>query len=150
MSETDRIEKEVLIQAPRASVWAAVGDSQQFGKWFRCRFEGPFVAGRWLRAVLTEPEWDGIPFVVFVERVEPERHLSFRWHADDVDLAGDYTREPTTLVTFDLEDAAEGTLLRITESGFDALPGDLGPAGRERNAKGWAIQADRVTNHVAA
>jgi len=148
MSGTDRIEQKVVLPVPRLRAWEAIGNSTEFGTWFRCRFEGPFEARRWLGAVLTEPEWDGIPFVVHVERVEPGRHLSFRWHADDVDLEGDYTDEPTTLVSFDLEDVPEGTLLVIAEAGFEGLPGDVGPAARERNAKGWAIQADRVREHV--
>lgn len=148
MSSTDRIEKEVLLRAPRSRVWAAVGDAAEFGAWFRCRFEGPFEAGRELRGTITEPEWDGTPFVIFVERVEPERHLSFRWHAADVDLEGDYSDAPTTLVSFDLEDAPGGTRLRIVESGFDALRGDVGSAARERNDGGWSIQADRIAEYV--
>ena len=149
MSDTDRIEKVVVLRAPRARVWEAVGDSAQFGSWFRCRFDGPFEAGKELRGTLEEPGWEGTPFVIFVQRVEPGRHLSFRWHAETVDLQSDYAREPTTLVTFDLEDAAEGTRLRIVESGFDALPAEVGEEARERNAGGWAIQAERITEHVA-
>ncbi len=148
MSDSDRIEKEVVIRAPRSRVWAAIADSKEFGTWFHCRFEGAFEVGRWVRAAITEPgaEWDGVPFVVYVERVEPEHHLSFRWHQHEVDPDGDFADEPTTLVTFDLEDAADGTLLRIAESGFDALPD--GRAARERNAGGWEIQAQRISTHV--
>jgi hypothetical protein len=57
--------------------------------------------------------------------------------------------DPTTLVSFDLEDAPEGTRLRIVESGFDALPPGVGVGARERNAEGWAIQAERISEHVA-
>lgn len=148
MSSSDRIEKDVVLPAPRSRVWAAIGDSAEFGAWFNCRFEGPFEAGKELRATLQEPGYEGFPFVVFVERVEPERHLSFRWHVNhDVDLDGDYADDPTTLVSFDLEDADGGTRLRIVESGFDAA-GDAGAKARERNAQGWAIQAERVTTYV--
>lgn len=148
MPSTDRIEKEVLLHAPRPRVWAAIGDSEQFGAWFRCRFEGPFEAGKELHGTITEPDWDGTPFVVFVERVEPERHLSFRWHAEDVDLEGDYADAATTLVSFDLEDAPGGTLLRIVESGFDALDPGVGPEKRDRNDEGWSIQAERIAQYV--
>lgn len=148
MSSTDRIEKDVVLSAPRSRVWAAVGDSTEFGKWFKCRFDGPFEEGKTIRATLLEPGWEGTPFLAFVERVEPGRHLSFRWHVHDVDLDADYSGEPTTLVSFDLEDHPEGTRLRIVESGFDAVPGDLGSEARERNAEGWTIQAKRIADHV--
>lgn len=150
MPSSDRIVKEVLLRAPRERVWAAIGDADEFGAWFRCRFEGPFEPGTELRGTITEPDWDGTPFVVFVERVEPGHHLSFRWHAAGVDPEGDYAHGATTLVSFDLEDAEGGTLLRIVESGFDVLPGDVGPGARERNDKGWSIQAERIAEHVGA
>ena len=156
MSSTDRIEKDVVLRAPRARVWEAIGDSAEFGTWFRCRFDGPFRAGEELRGTLEEPGHEGTGFVIFVERVEPGRHLSFRWHAEGVDLQSDYASEPTTLVSFDLEDAPDPrspgvprTRLRIVESGFDALPAGVGVGTRERNAEGWAIQAGRISEHVA-
>jgi uncharacterized protein YndB with AHSA1/START domain len=148
MSTSDRIEKEVLLRAPRARVWQAIGDSSEFGTWFHCRFAGPFEAGTELQVTLTEAGYEGTEFVIFVERVEPQRHLSFRWHPYGMEWDGDISDQPTTLVTFDLEDAPEGTLLRIVGSGFDALPGDHGPRSRERNAGGWEIQGQRVADHV--
>lgn len=42
---TDRIEKEVLLKAPLERVWRAISDSEEFGRWFGVRFDGPFVAG---------------------------------------------------------------------------------------------------------
>lgn len=148
MSDTDRIEKDVVLQAPRSRVWAAIGDSAEFGTWFRCRFEDPFEEGKTVRGILEEPGWEGTPFVIVIERIESGRHLSFRWNATGVDSETDDSGELTTLVTFDLEDAPEGTRLRIVESGFDALPDDVGPDARDRNAEGWTIQAKRIAEHV--
>lgn len=149
MSNTGRIEKSVLLPEPGSNVWAAIADSEAFGSWFGCRFDGPFMTGQELRGTILEPGWEGMPFIVFVERVEPETHLSFRWHVShEVDLEGDYSKEPTTLVAFELEDADGGTRLTIVESGFDAV-GEGGADARARNAEGWAIQAQRVSNYVA-
>ena len=57
-----------------------------------------------------------------IDRMEPERLLSFRWHPYAVDPALDYSQEPTTLVVFELKKAEGGTLLKVVESGFDAIP----------------------------
>lgn len=149
MPDTDRIERDVLLPAPRSRVWAAIADSDAFGTWFKCRFDRAFEEGTAVGGTLLEPGMEGIEFVVLIERVEPQSHLSFRWHPGGADVSGDYSDEPTTLVTFDLEDAADGTLLRIVESGFDSLPGDPAGEARERNAQGWAIQAERVAAYVA-
>jgi uncharacterized protein YndB with AHSA1/START domain len=149
MSPSDRIEKEVVLRAPRSRVWKAIGDSSEFGKWFRAVFEGPFEPGETLRATLTEPGWEGTTFVVFVERVEAERHLSFRWHPQAVDPDGEYERRPTTLVSFDLDDAPGGRRLRIVESGFAALPADRREDARGSNDGGWTIQAERISEHVS-
>lgn len=150
MSSTDRIEKHVVLRAPRAKVWDAVGDSRQFGTWFNAKLEGPFVAGETVHGTITEPGYEGMPLILFVERVEPGRHLSFRWHPYAIDPKSDYSREPTTLVTFDLEDAPEGTRLRIVESGFDALPPERRAESRKSSDEGWTIQAERIAKYVAA
>jgi uncharacterized protein YndB with AHSA1/START domain len=149
MTSTDRIEKVVILRAPRAVVWNAVADSKQFGTWFNAVVDGPFVAGKTVPGTMTEPGHEGTKFLFFVERVEPERHLSFRWHPFELDLDADPLKAPTTLVAFDLEDAPEGTRLRIVESGFDSLPADRRAASRKSNDEGWTIQAERIAKHVA-
>jgi uncharacterized protein YndB with AHSA1/START domain len=149
MSTTDRIEKEVLLRAPRSLVWKALGDYREFGTWFNAVLEGPFEPGTTVRGTITEPGWEGTRFVVLVQRVEAGRHLSFRWHPYPADPEGELSREPTTLVSFDLEDAPGGTRLRIVESGFDALPEDRRAQARESNEEGWTIQSERIAKHVA-
>ncbi len=149
MSSTDRIEKDVVLRAPRARVWQAIGDSAEFGRWFNCAFDGPFEPGVTVTATLHEPGWEGTEFPVLVQRVEEGRHLSFRWHPGAPAPDGDYGDRPTTLVSFDLEDAPEGTRLRIVESGFDALPADMAETARKENTGGWDEQARRVAAYVA-
>ena len=150
MSKSDRIEKEVVLRAPRARVWQAIGDAREFGTWFNFEAEGPFEPGKPLAVTLTEPGWEGTKFVLLVERVEPERHLSFRWHPGVPEPGADLAEEPTTLVTFDLDDAPEGTRLRIVESGFDALPAAKRDEVRRTNEEGWTTQAERIARYVEA
>ena len=62
------------------------------------------------------------------QKMEPEQLFSFTWHPYAIDPNVDYSKEPPTLVEFRLEKTASGTLLVLTESGFDAhsaATGDL-------------------------
>src|ERR1700724_4682916 len=139
---TDRIEKKILLRAPRQRIWRALTDAAEFGTWFGARFDGPFTPGARLRGVIVptgvdaevakaQQPYAGKPFEITVERVEPERLFSFRWHPYAVEPDVDYSAEPTTLVVFTLEEAPGGILLTVTESGFDSIP-------LERRAEGLA------------
>jgi uncharacterized protein YndB with AHSA1/START domain len=166
---TDRIEKRVLLRAPLARVWKAIGDSREFGRWFGATLDGPFVPGATLRGTFAgDLQADAIvdfqkqlglepspvrtpePNEVFctVERVEPERTLSFRWIPYGIDAAADPTGEPTTLVEFHLEKAEGGTLLTIVESGFDKIPAHRRQRAFLMNDAGWAEQAKNIQKHV--
>jgi uncharacterized protein YndB with AHSA1/START domain len=79
--------------------------------------------------------------------MEPERLLSWRWHPQAIDPQVDYSAEPTTLVVFELQDAPEGTLLTLVESGFEGIP----PSRREAfgaNERGWTIQMKAIEKYV--
>ncbi len=130
---SDKIEKEVVLQAPIARVWRAISDSEAFGSWFGVKFSGDFAAGKRMVGECTpttvDPEvakgqepYAGAKFEITVESLEPERLFSFRWHPFAVDENVDYSAEPTTLIEFKLEEVPGGTRLRIIESGFDEIP----------------------------
>ena len=158
-STTDRIEQTAVVSAPLSRVWAAISDARQFGAWFGVALDGPFEAGARLhgRIVGTTVDADiakmqephaGVPFDVLVERVEPMRLLSFRWHpyaGPDVDVAA----EATTLVEFELEEASDGTSVRITESGFDAIPLSRRATAFAANEQGWTIQLTLIAKYLA-
>ena len=148
MSSTDRIEKRITLKAPRARVWKAISDSRQFGEWFHASFDAPFVAGQEIHGVMTEAGYEGEPFIARIERIEPERHLSLRWHPYALDKGADYSKEPMTLVTFELEERGAETLLTIVESGFDKIPAERRAKTFESNSEGWAIQSERVARYV--
>ena len=144
---TDRIEKKIFLRAPRARVWNALADARQFGAWFGVEFEGPFQPGARLKGRLTIKEYSHMTLEVMVERVEPETLFSYRWHPYAVDPNVDYSREPTTLVTFELEDAPEGTLLTIVESGFDGIPAHRRDEAFRMNDHGWTEQTENIARH---
>lgn len=159
-SNTDRIEKQVLLRAPRERVWRAVSDAEQFGTWFGVQFDGPFVAGALLTGRITPTKVDaevaksqepyaGKPFEWTVERVEPMRLISFRWHPFAIEPGVDYSQEPTTLVMFELEKVAEGTRLTISESGFDRIPLERRAKAFAANDQGWAAQTGLLEKYLA-
>ena len=119
---TDRIEKQVVLRAPLDRVWRAISDSQEFGQWFGVRIDGPFVAGTSVNATFT---------------------------GTTVDANVDYGNEPTTLVEFTLSEMADGVLLTIVESGFDAIPQSRRAGAFEANSGGWAKQTELVRKYLS-
>jgi uncharacterized protein YndB with AHSA1/START domain len=146
---TDRIEKRIELKAPVARVWRALTDYREFGEWFRVKLDGPFVAGEISRGHITYPGYEHLKWEAVVERVEPERLFSFRWHPYAADPKMDYSKEPQTLVEFRLEKAGEGTLLTLTESGFDKIPAVRRAEAFPRNEGGWTEQMKNIERYVA-
>jgi len=148
-SSTDRIEKQIVLKAPRSRVWRSLPDHQEFGTWFRVKLASPFAPGRPVSGQVNYPGYEHVKFSVEVERMEPETLFSFRWHPAAVDPKQDYSKEPTTLVEFRLEEAREGTRLTVVESGFDRIPAGRRDEAFRMNSEGWAIQMQNVQAHVA-
>ena len=160
-STTDRIEKSIVLRATRARVWRALTDPTEFGDWFGMRFDDPFVPGQRVRTTVVGTKADpevakmqethaGLRFDIFIERVEPQRLFSFRWHPGAVDPKIDYSKEPTTLVEFTLEEIAEGIRLTVSESGFDRIPVARRADAFTQNEQGWGIVVTLVGKHLAA
>jgi uncharacterized protein YndB with AHSA1/START domain len=147
---SDVIVKTVLLRAPRARVWRALTDSREFGSWFGVKFSEPFAAGARIRGPILHKGYDHLTMDFTVEAIEPERRFSWRWHPHAVDPKRDYGTEPTTLVTFELEEVPDGTMLTITESGFDRIPSDRRAEAYRGNEGGWAHQAESIARHVSA
>jgi uncharacterized protein YndB with AHSA1/START domain len=146
---TDRIEKKVLLRAPRSRVWRALTDAGEFGSWFGAKLEGGFAANRTIKGHITNPGYEHLTMALDVERIDPEHLFSFRWHPYAIDPKVDYSTEPTTLVEFRLEDAPEGTQLTVVESGFDSIPAGRRAEAFRMNEGGWAAQMENIKRHVA-
>jgi uncharacterized protein YndB with AHSA1/START domain len=159
-TETDRIEKRIVLRATHARVWRALTDSKEFGSWFGMKFDAPFTPGATLRGTIVPTTVDaevakqqkgveGFSFDIVVERIEPERLFSFRWHPYAVDRDVDYSAEPTTLIVFELADAPEGVVLTVTESGFDRIPLARRAKAFAANDGGWSIQVKMIEKYLA-
>lgn len=145
---TDRIEKQIDLKAPVSRVWRALTDHREFGQWFRVNLEGPFVPGKKTRGRITHPGYEHVVMEVLVEKFEPERLFSFRWHPYAIDPKIDYSKEQPTLVEFHLEKSPAGTLLRVTESGFDKVPAARRDEAFRMNDGGWTAQIKNIEAHV--
>lgn len=144
-STTDRIEEEVVLPTSRARVWRALTNADELGAWFGANINGATIApGADVLGHITIPGYEHVPFDITIEEVVPEKRFSWRWHPSALDPSIDYSHEPRTLVTFTLEDAPNGgTLLRVVESGFDALPASRRESSFIGNTKGWKGQLQK-------
>jgi len=146
---SNSIEKRIELKAPVSRVWRALTDHREFGEWFQVRLEAPFAPGQISRGHVTHPGYEHVKWEATVQKMEPEKLFSFIWHPYAVDPAVDYASEPTTLVEFRLEAKKDGgTLLILTESGFDAIPKGRRVEAFRMNERGWGQQMINIERHV--
>ncbi|GAA4237948.1 SRPBCC family protein [Actinomadura meridiana] len=137
MVTQDKIEREIVIDAPVNRVWSLVtepgwwvGDGDRTGQ--RRRREGDLE-------LVDDPKFGTFP--VRVESVEPQRYASYRWASG---FPGQTPAEDnSTLVEFWLSERDDGgTLLRVVESGFDSLAvtEEVRERSVEGNTEGWTGQ----------
>ena len=157
---SDQIRKQVLLRAPLARVWRALTDAREFGSWFGVEFDGPFKAGERVTGKIVpttvdpkvaemQKPYEGMAFYITVDRIEPQKRFSFHWHPGAIDPAIDYTKEPTTLVEFALEEQAGGVMLTVTESGFERIPLARRAEAFTMNEGGWEAQMTLIEKYLA-
>lgn len=158
-SSTDRIEKHVFLRAPQDRVWHAISDAREFGNWFGMELDGSFTPGAQMTGRIKptkadadvakmQEKYTGAPVAFYVDRIEPMSIFSFRWHPFAIDSAVDYSKEPMTLVTFTLEPTEGGTILRVVESGFDAIPIERRADAFDANDEGWGMQMQLIEKYL--
>ena len=147
---TDRIEKQVTLDAPRSRVWRALTDVEQFNAWFGVSLATPFAPGAEVSGRINIRSYEHVTLTIWIETMEAERFFSFRWHPYAIETGIDYSAEPTTLVSFTLEDAGAGTRLTIVESGFDAIPESRRAKAFTMNSNGWNGQAEKIRKFLAS
>jgi len=151
MSEksADRIEAGILLRVPVARVWRALTDAGEFGEWFGVKLAGAFVPGVAVKGTITEKGYEGLQFEITVERIEPRRLFSWLWHPYAVDTDVDYSAEPPTLVVCELEEVADGAVLKLVESGFDGIPAARRAEAHRMHVEGWAAQMKSIEKYLA-
>ena len=146
---TDRIHKTMVIKAPKSRVWRALTNADELSQWFGVNLKGcTFAPGQAARGPITIEGYRHVVFEVLVEQMVPERLFSWRWHPYAVDPNVDYSKEPRTLVVFELEDMSGGTKLTVVETGFDLLPVHRRADALKMNDEGWAEQLQNIDKHV--
>ena len=129
----EQIEREVVIAAPLARVWAALTEPDQFQRWFA--FDGAEIDLRPGGAIVMHWKEHGT-FHGRVERVDALRAFAFRGalNPDEQPHPGN-----STLVEFSLTPTERGTHLRVVESGFRDLKLAAEEQARQAqdNTQGW-------------
>ncbi len=128
----DRIERNIVINAPLDRVWELVSEP---GWWVPATVAGPVDHTPGHQAVRETEKWGRFP--VEVVRVDPKTYAAFRWasHAPGAEL----TTSNTTLVEFRVEPAGNTVRVSVVESGFAAIdaPGAVREQARKDNTGGW-------------
>jgi uncharacterized protein YndB with AHSA1/START domain len=147
---TDRIERQIVLRAPRSRVWRAISDAKEFGDWFQAKIDGAFTPGAQIKGRISIPGYEHVTIDMTIERIEPESLMSFRWHPYSVDANYDYSSEPTTLVEFRLIEVEGGTELTVVEAGFDRIPLARRAEAFRMNDDGWVGQLENIAKYVAS
>lgn len=147
---TDRIERTIVVNAPRARVWQLLSNAESFGRWFGADLKGQtFTPGQVTRGPITIPGFEHVMFDVKVERLEPQTVFAWRWHPYAIDPKVDYSQEERTLVTWTLQDAPNNaTLVKTVESGFDKVPPHRRMEAFRMNSGGWDAQLENIRRHA--
>jgi uncharacterized protein YndB with AHSA1/START domain len=140
----ERLEREILIDAPVEIVWAVITEPEHVNGWFGDATEielrpGGRLMFRWERYGNTAHGR--------VERVEPPRFFSFRWNRG----TGTEVRDGnSTLVEFSLREEGDSTRLTVVESGFRelALPEDEKERDAEGHREGWERELDELAEYA--
>jgi uncharacterized protein YndB with AHSA1/START domain len=146
---TNSIEKRIEIKAPVARVWRALTDHVEFGKWFGAKMDSPFVVGKTTAGRILETDYAHIQLAATVVKMEAERLFAYTWHPFATDKSVDYSKETPTLVEFRLSESKGGTLLTVTESGFDKIPASRRDEAFRMHEKGWEGQLQNIKDHVS-
>jgi len=149
-TSTDRIEKQITLDAPRSRVWRALTQVEQFNTWFGVLLSTPFSPGAEVSGKMNIRGYEHMTMTIWIETMEPERFFSFRWHPYAIEPDVDYSSEPTTLVSFTLDDEGAGTRVTIVESGFDAIPESRRAKAFTMNSNGWNGQAENIRKFLAS
>ncbi|MEJ1117962.1 SRPBCC family protein [Phyllobacterium sp. CCNWLW109] len=145
---SDRIEKNIELNAPVEKVWRALTDHLAFGEWFRVKLDGPFVPGKVSTGHITYPGYEHVKWHATVKAMDAPRLFSFTWHPHAIDPDVDYSDETPTLVEFRLQPSGKGTRLTVTESGFGALPAHRRDEALRSNDGGWDEQIMNIKTYV--
>ena len=146
MAVRDVVERELVFGAQRSEVWAALTTVDGLQGWWCDRVEVDLRPGG--QMVFHFGEEHGIHYATVVV-VEPEDRFVFTWRPFQTSAGADEVPDLTTSVEFALEDHPQGTLLKLRETGFAALPGVLATQSLHENELGWDEEMAHLRSYLA-
>jgi uncharacterized protein YndB with AHSA1/START domain len=141
----EKIEREVMVDAPIERVWAVVTEAEHLGTWFGDA--GAEIDLRPGGAMTMTWQKHGTVRAV-VERVEAPHLFAYRWARP---MGAVPAEGNSTLVEFILAAEGDRTRLRVVESGFRGLniPESEQTKYAEGNVGGWRSELDEMVEYAA-
>jgi uncharacterized protein YndB with AHSA1/START domain len=146
-ANANRYEREEFLSAPLARVWAAISEPARLKEWFAEPTYPMTPGGEGSLRFTFEDGSEGAPPVQVVA-VEPPHRFAFRWRSHSADPAKRVAEQATTLVEITLAEEADGTRIRVVESGFETLPDDVRATAQRENAAGWPEVLRNLATYV--
>jgi uncharacterized protein YndB with AHSA1/START domain len=147
--ELGSIEREVYVDASPEVVFEVVSRPEHVAQWWPDQARYEVSAGATGEIVFGDPDSGGAVVALSVVEVQPPRTFSFRWThpADEEARAGN-----SLLVTFELSQQGEGTLLRMTETGFREMGWEVAVLEQQyaEHVTGWDFFLPRLTTYAAS
>jgi len=144
VEQVSRIQQQIHIRARRSRVWKALTTPSEFSTWFHATVsKSGFRPGERVDLVSTYPGHEGTAFFFEIVELVPERRFVWTWGPGG-------EADALTTVTFELEELEGGTLVKVTESGFERISLERRAKAFESNTKGWEIQMRNICDYVEA
>jgi uncharacterized protein YndB with AHSA1/START domain len=134
------VRRTIRIAAPIEKVWSAVTEPAHISRWFgRVALDG---SGAGASGTITWDDRDPIP--LRIEAIDEPRMVSYRWSNDDASgiVPAELDLDHSTVFTFTLEPAADGTTLTVVETGFETTSDPA--ANLESHREGWDAELDKL------
>ena len=130
------VRRTIRIAASVDKVWSAVTDPAHISQWFG-HVE---LAGK--SGTISWP--DRTPIPLRVESIDPQHSVSYRWNNDDAlgTSPDGIDEETSTVFTFTLEAASDGTQLTVVETGFERTSAPLD--NLRDHGTGWTLELDKL------
>lgn len=126
--ETHPIVKEVILQAPIATVWKSLTDKEAMKGWYFTIEEFIPQPGFQFK-MYGEKKGVKFPISCTVKDVEENKKLSYTWNYDDFPAE--------TLLTFELSEIGDQTKLRLTHQGLELISPENTDVSVENHRDGW-------------
>jgi uncharacterized protein YndB with AHSA1/START domain len=140
----DRIEREIVIEAPVERVWTTLTSAEHIGKWFAD--SGAEIDLKPGGAIVLH--WKDYGAVAgLVEKVESPHTFAYRWgNGPGQDPSG----SNSTHVEFTLTPEGNGTRLRVVETGISTLDGSDEDRTKfyEEHSEGWKSELNELSEYT--